>query len=90
MQEMALLFDFFIPVFFFFLGRCLKSSVRRGVVKESILVFAVALIFAPVVHIFTSLSVQLVFCAFLMMLQGIGICRICYKEKNPSENGRIF
>ncbi len=78
MQEMVLLFSFFFPVLFFFLGRSLKGKKRKEIMTESIFVFTVALIFTPVVHIFTPLSVQTVFCAFLMLLQGIGICRICY------------
>jgi hypothetical protein len=81
MKEIALFFDFFVPVFFFFLGRSLKGNVKKEVIRESFFVFLVALIFTPVVYLFTSLSVQIVFCAFVMLLQGVCICKICYKKK---------
>ncbi len=80
MQEMVLFFNFFIPVFFFFLGRSMKGKKKKAIIAESIFVFLVALIFTPIVHIFSSLSTQMVFSAFLMLLQGIGICRICYQK----------
>ena len=79
MQEMILLFNFLIPTLFFFLGRSMKGNLRREIMKESIFVFLIALIFTPVVHIFLPLSVQMIFCAFLMLLESIGVCRICYR-----------
>ena len=81
MKEIALFFDFFVPVFFFFLGRGMKGNIKKEIIGESLFVFAVALVFTPVVYSCASLSAQIVFCAFVMLLQGVCICKICYKKK---------
>jgi len=79
MKEIILLFNFLIPALFFFLGRSVKGKKGKDMMTESVFVFLIAIIFTPVVHIFMPLSVQMIFCAFLMLLQSIGICKICYR-----------
>lgn len=78
MSGIFLLLDFLIPLFFFFLGRSLKGEKRREVIRESLFVFLLSLLFAPVSYAYLSLSAQGALCAALIFVQYLGICHIQY------------
>lgn len=85
MKEILLLLDFLCPSFFFVLGRTLRGNARKVLVKESLATFFVVLLFAPVVYLYFSLSVQSVFCAGVLFLQfflfSIGFFKIEREKK---------
>ena len=69
MENVLLVLDFLIPLFFFFLGRKLKGAARRALVSSALLVFCLALFVAPLAFLFFSLAAQ-----------GIGLaCLMCFQ-----------
>lgn len=75
MQLVFLLLDFLFPLFFIALGICLKGKKRRILIKESVLVLGVAILFAPLSYFYASVPVQGVLCAGLIFLQFLLLAR---------------
>ena len=80
MAKILLILDFLLPTVFFFLGRRMKGEKKKRVMRESLVLFFAAGIFAPVVFTYFSLTLQAVFSAFLMLLAFAGIFAISYKK----------
>ncbi len=69
MEIVLLALDFLCPTFFFLLGRTRRGRTRRVLVRESLLTFLLALLFAPIGFLFFSLSVQGIICAGILLSQ---------------------
>lgn len=81
MKELLLAVDFICPAVFFLLGRALGKKEGRALIKDGLLVFLAALLFAPIVYLFFSLAVQGVCTALLIFLQFALVAFRLYKEK---------
>ncbi len=70
---MSLLFctlDFLCPLLFYLLGRSIGKGKRKTVlISESVFVFLLALLFAPITYRYFSLLVQGILCAGLLFVQ---------------------
>lgn len=71
MPQILLALDFLIPAIVFFLGRATRNQYGVGLKRESLSVFLLALLFAPILYFGFPLSVQGVFTASLLFLQSI-------------------
>lgn len=81
MKEVFLAVDFLCPLIFFSLGRALGKKEGRALIKESLLVFVSALVFAPMAYRLFSVAVQGVCTALLILLQFALVSFRLYKEK---------
>ena len=70
MSEVLFALDFLFPLFFLALGRALRGKRGRKLVRESLIAFCAALLFAPIVFLYASLPVQGVFCAGILLAQS--------------------
>jgi hypothetical protein len=69
MEKLLLILDFFVPLFFFFLGRCLKGEGGRALVRVSLMIFFLSLVIAPLAYLLFSLSAQGIATALILFLQ---------------------
>lgn len=81
MNVLLLALDFLCPAVFFLLGRALGKKEGRGLIKDSILVFLSALLFAPIAYRFFSVSVQGICTGLIIFLQFALVSFRLYKEK---------
>ena len=78
MSALFLALDLAFPLVFFALGRGMKDRRKRVFILQSLLVFLLALICAPIAYLYFSLSAQGFLCAGIIALQGLLGSRVLY------------